>query len=1615
MADAEATWTEGGDDQDEPRDVLAAWRAKYPGENGEPGPYDDVPDTDLARAIQKKFPGAYDDDLKPYLPQPPAPKTWIDSFNEGMSKVMRIPGDVSDMVGNAISLPGQLIGKGAQKLEEALPEGSQERDTVHKFLHPSLAAGVQQSYPNIEKSWQEGGLGLAGSAGLGVLKTVDGMLTPEGLGTIAALMVAPEGILPIVSAYFAKQMASGAWDKWPEMKQAAENGDWSAFTRAAAQSGTEGLMALMATRHAIESAKGWIPEKGAADQGFDLKKANAKIQKDYDDKQALAAQITQSDPAKIPGPSSALGARFEPTMAEREQVRRLAEANGGVISTEQVPEGIVKKIQQNQWLQGGTGGWNDPDAIDRTMKYFFKQGITKDDLASIIGRGLSNELSPEEAKIFDYALEKVAPQQQRGVTAASIQKYLTDNAFATRVVTPRERVMALGREQLRPLDPAELPDLEESGKSRIAAVGLNGEPVDRLNPPDTSLQQTLGAHLETIFGKDPAAIAQGLAGLYGVKEPISLNFDDSAYDTPSTVQNEDGSWTVTVPPDATPYEVAHEIGMHVAGWDDEGFSHDNNKVAGRIISDLETAGQTRYYDNRLPKWGTVAADVTAPGGDTATWRLGAGDGEDKTAIPYMRHIYDPHGVLHPLNLVRDYPLGGDIGKLVAWATDKNDARGAIGSYLRQQGFDGYVWPDPNGDWHVSSTPIGDKFLEGGPRTNEYNFPKDGAPDSARMFKNMSLMERFGQIASRIPQELVAELEKTTVGKNLTGVITKNLMPALKVPDEYMAALNRGLTPGRMMMMDFLRQADLAKRSQFFDRRPDNENVQFIKDLQLGFFRRGEYRDYMTEDSELGEHARHLMNWEDHFYDAATDALKRTGMEHMIPFLEDHLTNIWKEPDAMDKLRAREIAVGRSTTQRPMEGPADFLRRRVYETLEDGMNAGLSPANTNPYVIQQLRGMQVARFISALDMMRESREAGSVQLIPDARQAEFQKSHPGWIKVDDQISQRYFPTQEGPFKAGSYFMEPNVAQLFKNYTSHNMLSDIYAGRTMAAAKNGLTALELGFSGFHAGVVTLEHFASGIGRAARSFNTEGASGVQELKNTIKDYWRAMQPRAAGGESIVDMVNSLSADERAAVAKSGLSNLMQGVVPRGATFETVRAALNSNQPGLAMIRTVPALAEFVMRPLFQQVIPQIKLLGFQRELAMALKENAEGLADGRIDPDSVMQTARRRMEDRLGQMNWDNLWWDKTVSGVFKLALRSTTWKLGSMRAVGGAVGALGKRSGAIDALRQAPEQLSSAMIPEQQDPIQTAQAIAGGKTPEPTFLKSRLGADVGWLLGTLTVNALTAALYQQVMTGKSPGQTPAGTHDPELALDDLTSPRMGGKDAWGHDARANMPSYVREMRSAGMATKDALNGQFGKAAAYMQHSTSALFGRLMESIANKDYYGNQIYDRNDPVTSAVGRFIAHLVPLPIAFQSAQQPGMTPANAMGGFMGFTRASSRYQMTDFESWLSDEAAHRYAGLPGKEPSQTAAVQPPPKTVTDRIKKTSAFNLAMYGWDKMSPDEQQKYGQVIWKKMGDQHFLNNLQAKSRGKDNGGEYAAFMKKREQIMDQLRGATLSGSQ
>ena len=120
--------------------------------------------------------------------------------------------------------------------------------------------------------------------------------------------------------------------------------------------------------------------------------------------------------------------------------------------------------------------------------------------------------------------------------------------------------------------------------------------------------------------------------------------------------------------------------------------------------------------------------------------------------------------------------------------------------------------------------------------------------------------------------------------------------------------------------------------------------------------------------------------------------------------------------------------------------------------------------------------------------------------------------------------------------------------------------------------------------------------------------------------------------------------------------------------------KAIKEDNQIG-AIVRAVPALNEAAMKPLFEKFIPQLKVGTFLREHAFDLELHADDIASGKTTRGELARKNWAFVEDRFGELNWDNLYWNRTFKSAMQLAFRSVTWKLGNLRGFGKAARDIG----------------------------------------------------------------------------------------------------------------------------------------------------------------------------------------------------------------------------------------------------------------------------------------------------------------------------------------------------
>jgi len=292
--------------------------------------------------------------------------------------------------------------------------------------------------------------------------------------------------------------------------------------------------------------------------------------------------------------------------------------------------------------------------------------------------------------------------------------------------------------------------------------------------------------------------------------------------------------------------------------------------------------------------------------------------------------------------------------------------------------------------------------------------------------------------------------------------------------------------------------------------------------------------------------------------------------------------------------------------------------------------------------------------------------------------------------------------------------------------------------------------------------------------------------------------------------------------------------------------------NYPGAAL-RSLPAGSERLMLPLFDTYIPRLKLGTYLQEYSTALVENADALKTGRMTRPELARKTWDFVEDRFGEMNFDNLWWDNTFKTAMQVSFRSVTWKLGNLRATIGAV----------------PEQA-----------FEVGRSIGQGKLP-------KLTPKMAWLSGmTLTTTAL-ASIISKGTTGKYPWEwakadAQANNESESSALiKAVVFPHISKDDP---NKRVSTPTYW----------KDAFHLQHDPKN-YIDSSMSSTIGDFSDIWRNKDFYGNWIYNPNDPVHKQTMDALKYFFPTPFSVNSAYtayKKGEPLAEALEGFAGITKA---------------------------------------------------------------------------------------------------------------------------
>jgi len=445
-------------------------------------------------------------------------------------------------------------------------------------------------------------------------------------------------------------------------------------------------------------------------------------------------------------------------------------------------------------------------------------------------------------------------------------------------------------------------------------------------------------------------------------------------------------------------------------------------------------------------------------------------------------------------------------------------------------------------------------------------------------------------------------------------------------------------------------------------------------------------------------------------------LQNSPITAQMSFVEDYYPHMgWEDPAA-----AKSFIQNWFTKQ----GFGKNIKERIIPTIADGIAAGLKPITYNPLEMGMMYIQNMDRFIAHNNVFAAGRAAGHIKYaLGDKNPAMAAK---GWVPLSGRLSTKKTPAGEMTAYAPEEF-----ARVYNNFVGGGFhgVQGPYGpaiGATydkLQHASNTITGMELGLSGFHLFNEVNEAMASEAALAlAQASGALGAlkggefreaarllagSAVSLVKTPLAPVTKAItghkgqniylgrSPGTAQNKEIIDLLemgggravgtHGQELEFRQTVGKSYLNSFRK--LSDFIDSRAWKATGKSFQADYKAGKVFPAPVAFVARqvgrtlatfadPLFKTYIPKLKTGAFMDNMKVWLEANPNAAYPEKI---AMAQKIWNSIDNRMGEMVQDNIFWPNMLKQSAKLGMRSFSWTLGTAREIaGGAKGLVTKPS-------------------------------------------------------------------------------------------------------------------------------------------------------------------------------------------------------------------------------------------------------------------------------------------------------------------------------------------------
>jgi len=407
--------------------------------------------------------------------------------------------------------------------------------------------------------------------------------------------------------------------------------------------------------------------------------------------------------------------------------------------------------------------------------------------------------------------------------------------------------------------------------------------------------------------------------------------------------------------------------------------------------------------------------------------------------------------------------------------------------------------------------------------------------------------------------------------------------------------------------------------------------------------------------------------------------------------------------------------------------------------------------------------------------------------------------------------------------GHYYAPEPTGAILNNYLSpglKNNKNKIIGGtyNMLRGAGNVLNQAQLALSAFHGLNVTTDIIASTFGLGLRRMSTKGQRirGITDIVTAplapAVAIWQGTRIKNAYKQQIESITNPKLREMIEAIVAAGgrermdvfyYNNQIKSLektfsdIVRGDAFTKVKNIFK------LPFNIFGSMLEVFAKPLMQWYVPTGKL-GLFSKLAQHEMERAEA---GQINDEQLWERLTQSwdsVDNRMGQLVYDNLFWEKTIKDTLMLAIRSVGWNLGSWREFAGA---------AVDV-------------------VTVQERIKRGDI--------WLSHKMAYTIGAVTLYSILGATIQYALTGEGP-------EEPK----DYLFPKTGKKNPDGSSERLSLPTYAKDWYAWSHQPLKTLT-----------HKMHPLWGLLGDLTTNKDFFNVEIRHTDDPLIQQAGQVAKHI---------------------------------------------------------------------------------------------------------------------------------------------------------